>query len=108
MFGNRKYPLYEFGAPPFLNSLWISHSIKGRHHGESLFWQRIPAATRIINAILPIISAEVHKLVHLSGEVHKLVFSVFELSGEVHKLVHLSCSSKLGFRAFFCTSRLES
>ena len=49
---------YEFGAPPFLNFLWISHSIKGRHHGESLFWQRIPTATSIINAILPIISAE--------------------------------------------------
>jgi len=49
---------YEFGAPPFLNFLWITHSIKGRHHGESLFWQRIPAATSIINEILPIISAE--------------------------------------------------
>ena len=53
-----KYLRYEFGAPPFLNFLWVSHSIKGRHNGESLFWQRIPAATSIINAILPIISAE--------------------------------------------------
>ena len=26
----------EFGAPPFLNFFWISHSIKGRHNGESL------------------------------------------------------------------------
>ena len=49
---------YEFGALPFLNFLWISHSIKGRHNGECLFWQRIPTATSIINAILPIISAE--------------------------------------------------
>ena len=44
--------------PPFLNFLWISHSIKGRHNGESFFWQRIPTATSILNAILPIISAE--------------------------------------------------
>ena len=49
---------YEFGASPFLNFLFISHSIKGRHNGESLFWQRIPTATSIINTILPIISAE--------------------------------------------------
>jgi len=49
---------YEFGAPPFLNFLWISHSIKGRHSGESLNRQRIPTATSIINTILPIISAE--------------------------------------------------
>ena len=27
-------PLREFGAPPFVNFLRISHSIKGRHHGE--------------------------------------------------------------------------
>ena len=49
---------YEFGAPPFLNFLWISHSIKGRHNGERLFWQRNLTATSIINAILPITSAE--------------------------------------------------
>ena len=49
---------YEFGAPPFLNFMWISHSIKGRHNGENLFWLRIPTATSIINKILPIISAE--------------------------------------------------
>ena len=49
---------YEFAAPLYLNFLWISHSIKGRHNGESLFWQRTPAATSIINAILPITSAE--------------------------------------------------
>ena len=41
-----------------LNFLWIFHSTKGRHNGESLFWQRIPAATSIINAILPITSTE--------------------------------------------------
>ena len=64
--------IYQFGAPPFLNLLWIPHSIKGRHNGESLFseppprgtgfsnllWQRIPAAISIINTVLPIISAE--------------------------------------------------
>jgi len=49
---------YEFEASPSLNFLWISHITKGRHNGESLFWQRIPTATSIINAILPIISAE--------------------------------------------------
>jgi hypothetical protein len=36
----------------------VSAEIKGRHNGESLFWQCIPAATSIINVILPIISAE--------------------------------------------------
>jgi len=38
--------------------LGIPHSIKGSLNLESLFWQRIQTATNIINAILPIASAE--------------------------------------------------
>jgi len=41
----------EFGAPLVLDYLWISLSNKGRHNGEFLFWQCIPAATSILNAI---------------------------------------------------------
>jgi hypothetical protein len=41
-----------------LIDLWSFYSIKGRQMEEGLFWQRIPAATSIINAILPITSAE--------------------------------------------------
>jgi len=48
---------YEFGAPLFLNFLWIPHSIKGMHNGEFLLWQLIPTATSIINAFLLITSA---------------------------------------------------
>jgi len=49
---------YVFGAPLFLNFLWISHLIKGGHNGEILFWQHIPKATSIINVIWPITGAE--------------------------------------------------
>jgi len=49
---------YENTALLFLNFVLIFNSINGGYNRENLFWQRTKTATSIVNAILPITSAE--------------------------------------------------